>query len=157
MARLAVLEELAGCILCIFGAPGRKEGAASEAVRTALDIQQAWLSLRNVFRARWQKDTAFPTLRMGIGTGPTVLLSGTDAPRKRRRLPEAVRPALELCGRARTGETLVDAETYRESVRTLGKAVTWEARGTLEGAEDLGLVYACRAKKARLRLARRTP
>jgi len=108
------------CLMAIFGAPIAHPDDPLRAVRTALGMRRALLTLKKHWLAgggRFGKPLSLAAFEIGIGinTGPAI--AGNIGSEKRMDytvISDAVNLASRLEGVAKAGEVLISEETYRE-------------------------------------------
>jgi len=116
------------CLMAIFGAPIAHPDDPLRAVRTALGMRRALLTLKKHWLAgggRFGKPLSLAAFEIGIGINTGLAIAGNIGSEKRMDytvISDAVNLASRLEGVAKAGEVLISEETYRE-VRDKVKAV----------------------------------
>lgn len=157
--RGSVAQVLGDKVLVLYGAPRAREDDAEQAVRAALEMQQAALAIENARRRKGRAEEARARLAIGIATGdrpPGGWRVGPKTPQRRRATTAggALRRAMRLATAARPGEVLIDGAT-RAAVASLGAEVlisAWRAGGV---SGEASATYRCERRRARLRLVQR--
>jgi class 3 adenylate cyclase/YHS domain-containing protein len=153
VAHRAVIDKLIGdAIMLLYGVPGARRDDPLRAVRTALDMQQSFLSLRNRWLSAGRPEAAPLGLGVGVATGPVVMAHVGSAVRMDyTAVGEPVNRAAHLCGAAQHGEILVDQESYARSATALEReALFTSTERDLKGLDAVA-VYRCQARRAALR------
>jgi class 3 adenylate cyclase len=124
-------------LMLLFGTPRPRRDAAVRAVRTAVDLQRAFLAVRNRWLAkRWE---AARPLGLGVGVATDLLLiANLDLNRGTAGVPvgEAVTRAARLCRAAATGESLLDDPTYAVVRSVLDEKALFTSREMQRGGES---------------------
>ena len=126
----ALIDKVIGdAIMLLYGVPVQGKDDSVRAVRTALDMQRAFLALRN----RWLRDGRVAagqlSLAVGVATGDVVvanvkspLWTGYTA------IGEPVNRAARLCAAARVADSLIDESTYSSVCTALDGEVLFTSR-----------------------------
>lgn len=114
VAHRAVIDPLLGeAIVLLYGVPVPGRDDPLRAVRTAVDMQRAFLALRNRWLARGEEGVAQVGLAIGVAAGEVVIASvRPGAWFDYRAIGEPVNTAADLCAAARGGETLIDEAAH---------------------------------------------
>lgn len=110
----AVIDTLLGdAIVLLYGVPVPGRDDALRAVRSAVEMQRAFLALRNRWAARGEASVAQVGLAIGAAAGEIVIASlrpgmWLDCTA----VGEPVNTAVDLCTAARGGETLIDEAAH---------------------------------------------
>ena len=148
----ASIERLAGDVLVlVHGVPRPRRDDPVRALRAALDIQGAFLSLRN----RWLREERPSASELGVGvavaTGDVLVTSLETASGETALIGETLKRAERLSGVAQHAEVLVDETTYAAVAESLDSEVMFrQVRSS--GSRDGGTFYRARPQRARLRV-----
>jgi class 3 adenylate cyclase len=150
----AVIDTLLGeAIVVLYGVPSPRRDDPLRAVRTAVDMQRAFLALRNRWLARGEEGISQLGLAIGVAAGEVLIASlrpGTwpDCTA----VGEPVNTAAELCAAARGGETLLDEAAHASTFVRLEGELVFTSR-TLGGrGRNARMVYRVGAQRAGLRV-----
>src|SRR5271156_5273916 len=104
---------LGGAIVLFYGIPIPRRDDSLRAVRTAVEMQRAFLALRNRWLAAGQPDIARLGLAVGAAAGEVLVGSvRPDARLDYTAIGEPVNTAAALCAAAREAETLIDEAVH---------------------------------------------
>jgi class 3 adenylate cyclase len=148
----ASIERLAGDVLVlVHGVPRPRRDDPVRALRAALDIQGAFLSLRN----RWLREERPSASELGVGvavaTGDVLVTSLETGSGETALIGEPLKRAERLSGIAQHAEVLVDEATYTAVAESLDSEVMF--RPVRSGASrDGATFYRARPQRARLRV-----
>jgi class 3 adenylate cyclase len=153
VARRAMIDMLVGeAIVLLFGVPVPRRDDPLRAVRTSVEMQRAFLSLRN----RWLKageDVA--PLGLGVGVAAGEVLVGSVRPGAwldYTAVGEPVNAAVALCTAARGAETLIDEAAHASVSVRLEDELLFTSR-TLGGrGRAARTAYRVQAQRAGLRV-----
>ena len=113
-----IIDKFAGDeIMAYFGAPVYPEDHAWRAVKTALEMQEALVPLRE----RWHSE-ARPDVQIGIGinTGKVIMGNiGSELRMDFTLIGDDVNIGARLCSKAEAGETLISASTYKATYQRI--------------------------------------
>ena len=114
VAQRAVIDTLlGGAIVLLYGVPAPRRDDPLRAVRTAVEMQQAFLALRNRWLARGEDGTRQLGLAIGVAAGEVLIASVRPGEwLDYAAIGEPVNTAAQLCGVARGGETLIDEAAH---------------------------------------------
>jgi len=114
VAQRAAIDTLLGeAIVVFYGMPVPRRDDPMRAVRTAVAMQRAFLSLRNRWLARREEGVAQLGLAIGVAAGEVLIASlRPGAWLDYTAVGDPVNNAAELCGAARGGETLLDEAAH---------------------------------------------
>lgn len=150
----AVIDTLLGeAIVVLYGVPSPRRDDPLRAVRTAVDMQRAFLALRNRWLARGEEGISQLGLAIGVAAGEVLIASlrpgvWPDCTA----VGEPVNTAAELCAAARGGETLLDEAAHASTFVRLEGELVFTSR-TLGGrGRNARMVYRVGAQRAGLRV-----
>ncbi len=152
VANHAGIDRLIGdAVMLVYGVPRPRKDDPIRAVRTALDLQRAFLALRN----RWLKEGRAVGrevgLSIGVASGDVIVASlGAGAPPESTTIGEAVRAASRLCVGARLAESLLDEATYSAVCGPLDREVVFTSREVALKARDSVSGYHVQSRRAGL-------
>ncbi len=155
----AAVDRVVGDVfVVVFQTTGSRQDDSARAVHASIDLQRAYLGLRN----RWQADDSvgdIPViLALGVATGPLILAQIDGVPGVHS-IPfgEPLNRAQELCSRAGGADTLIDEMTYATAHRCLEDAVTFTSCEVAGGGRDRDVVsgYRVQEQRAGLRVVSR--
>jgi adenylate cyclase len=134
VAQRAVVDLLMGeAIVLFYGVPVPRRDDPLRAVRTAVEMQRAFLGLRNRWLAAGDEGIAQLGLAIGVAAGEVLVASlRPSAWLDYTAVGEPVNLAAQLCGAARGGETLIDEAAYASASTRLVDELLFTSR-TLGG------------------------
>ncbi len=97
------------CLVTVFGAPRFNDGAASQAVGSAVSMQRRMVAIN-----KWNSEQGYPSIQMGIGihTGEAILgCVGSSTRMKYDMMGRNVNLASRIEGFTRGGQILISSET----------------------------------------------
>jgi adenylate cyclase len=154
VAHRATIDTLLGdALLLLYGVPAPRRDDPLRAVRTTLDMQRAFLALRNRWLARGEAGAA--SLGLAAGTASGELLIATLRPsawRDYTAVGEPVNAAVRLCGAARAGEHLIDEATYASVHTRLDAELLFTSRAVGGRGREQRPAYRVQARRAGLRI-----
>jgi class 3 adenylate cyclase len=150
----AVIDTLLGeAIVLLYGVPVPRRDDPLRAVRTAVEMQRAFLALRNRWLARGEDGITQLGLAIGVAAGEVLIASvrpGTWLDYTA--VGEPVNAAAQLCGAARGGETLLDEAAHASTFVRLEDELVFSSR-TLGGrSRNARMSYRVSAQRAGLRV-----
>ncbi len=152
----ATIDKPSGsAIQLLYGLADPRPDDAVRAVRTALEMQRAFLGLRNTWRRDGRRRAAGIGLRVGVATGE-VMITGVAPPARSdyAAVGEPVDRAAHLCAASRDAEVLIDAPSHDVVAASLAHDVTFAAVDVDTNGGALS-AYRCRLQRPRLHLVRR--
>jgi class 3 adenylate cyclase len=154
VARRAMVDTLLGdAIVLFYGIPLPRRDDPLRAVRTAIEMQRAFLALRNRWLAAGQPDIGELGLAVGVAAGevlvgrvrPGAWLDYTA-------VGEPVNTAGALCAAARDAETLIDEAVHASASVRLEDEVVFTSRALGGRSRDARTAYRVQAQRAGLRV-----
>jgi class 3 adenylate cyclase len=154
VARRAMVDTLLGdAIVLFYGIPLPRRDDPLRAVRTAIEMQRAFLALRNRWLAAGQPDIGQLGLAIGVAAGevlvgrvrPGAWLDYTA-------VGEPVNTAGALCGAARDAETLIDEAVHASASVRLEDEVVFTSRALGGRSRDARTAYRVQPQRAGLRV-----
>jgi class 3 adenylate cyclase len=154
VARRAMIDTLLGeAIVLLFGVPVPRRDDPLRAVRTSVEMQRAFLALRNRWLAAGEEGIA--PLALGIGVAAGEVLVGSVRPGAwldYTAVGEPVNAAVALCTAARGAETLIDEAAHASVSVRLEDELLFTSR-TLGGrGRAARTAYRVQAQRAGLRV-----
>jgi class 3 adenylate cyclase/YHS domain-containing protein len=152
VANRAGIDRLIGdAVMLVYGLPRPRRDDPVRAVRTALDLQRAFLALRN----RWLKEGRAVGrevgLSIGVASGDVIVASlGAGARPESATIGEAVKAATRLCAGARLAESLLDEATYSAVCGPLDREVVFTSREVSSKSRDSLSGYRVQSRRAGL-------
>jgi len=148
----ATIERLAGDVLVlVHGVPRPRRDDPVRALRAALDIQGAFLALRN----RWLREERPSASELEIGvavtTGDVLVTQLAASSAEHTLIGEPLKRAERLSGLAQRAEVLVDEATYAAVAESLDSEVVFRSLRS-SANRDGAVVYRARPQRARLRV-----
>jgi class 3 adenylate cyclase len=154
VAQRAVIDTLLGeAIVLLYGMPAPRRDDPLRAVRTAVEMQQAFLALRNRWLARGEDGTRQLGLAIGVAAGEVLIASVRPGEwLDYAAIGEPVNTAAELCAAARGGETLIDEAAHASAFVRLEDELLFTSR-TLGGRSRAArMAYRVGPQRAGLRV-----
>jgi class 3 adenylate cyclase len=154
VAQRAVIEPLLGeAIVLLYGVPVPRRDDPLRAVRTAVEMQRAFLALRNRWLTRGEDGITQLSLAVGVAAGEVLIASmRPGAWLDYTAVGEPVNTAVELCAAARGAETLLDDAAHASAFVRLEGELQFTSR-TLGGrGRDTRMAYRVSAQRAGLRV-----
>jgi class 3 adenylate cyclase len=153
VARRAMIDTLLGeAIVLLYGIPVPRRDDPLRAVRTAVEMQEAFLALRN----RWiAAGEGVDALGLSIGVAAGEVLIATMRPGlwfDCTAVGEPVHVAADLCALARGAETLIDEAAHASVSVRLEDELRFAARPLGGRARAARLAYRVRPQRAALRV-----
>lgn len=152
VAQRACIERFAGhALMFLYGIPRPRRDDGARAVRTAVDLQRAFLCLRN----RWLREgrTLAGELRLAVGVASGhVVRARASNEQADRVIGEPVEGAARLSGAAQAGEVLVDEATYGAASAELDKEMVFTSREVALRNHEAVAVYRVQPQRAGLRM-----
>lgn len=138
--------------MLVYGLERPRRHDAARAVSTALDMQRAFLALRN----RWLREGVAPGVELGLGigisSGDVVVAQMGVAGAEHTIVGEAIEMAGHLGIAAPRGEILIDESTYRPASTALDGQVVFTSRElTLKNRKQIA-AYRAQRTRAGLRI-----
>jgi len=128
---------LGDAIMAIYGAPVSYQDDTLRAIRTALDLQQAFVALRDTWTDEEERGLG---LGIGVNTGEAVVGNiGTESLMDYTVVGDAVNVAQRLEELARGGQILISEDTY-QLVRRRARVRPYGSR-ILRGREEETVIY----------------
>lgn len=154
VAHAAAIERVVGDVfVVVVDATGPRRDDSVRGVRAALDLQRAFLALRN----RWQREETLRGgclgLALGVATGPLVLAELEGVPGVHT-VPfgEPLSRANRLCQGARVADILIDEMTYATSRRALERDVSFTSCEVTARSREIVPAYRAQMQRAGLRV-----
>jgi adenylate cyclase len=157
VAHRAMIDMLLGdALLLLYGMPSPRRDDPVRAVRTAIDMQRAFLALRNRWLARGDAGAASLAFCAGTASGEVLIASLRPSlwP-DYTAVGEPVNMAVRLCGAARGGEHLVDEATYASVHTRLESEVQFTSRGVGGRGSEQRPAYRVQVHRPSLRVVPR--
>jgi class 3 adenylate cyclase len=154
VAQGAVIEPLLGeAIVLLYGVPVPRRDDPLRAVRTAVEMQRAFLALRNRWLARGENGITQLGLAIGVAAGEVLIASMRPAAwLDYTAVGEPLNAAAELCAAARGAETLLDEAAHASVFVRLEGELQFTSR-TLGGrGRETRMAYRVTAQRAGLRV-----
>jgi len=154
VAQRAVIDTLLGeAILLLFGVPVPRRDDPLRAVRTAVEMQRVFLSLRNRWLAAAEPDVAGLGLAVGVAAGEVLIGSmRPGAWLDYRAVGEPVNTAAALCVAARGAETLIDEAAHASVSVRLEDVVRFTSRRLGGRSREVRTAYRVQAQRPGLRV-----
>lgn len=154
VAHRAVIEPLLGeAIVLLYGVPVPRRDDPLRAVRTAVEMQRAFLALRNRWLARGEDGIAQLGLAVGVAAGEVLIASiRPGAWIDYTAVGEPVNAAAELCAAARGAETLLDEAAHASTFVRLEGELRFTSRTPGGRGREARTAYRVTAQRAGLRV-----
>ena len=154
VARRATIDTLVGeAIVVLFGVPVPRRDDPLRAVRTAVEMQRAFLALRNRWLAGGEEGIEMLGLSVGVAAGEVLLTSmRPGAWVDCTAIGEPVHAAAELCGMARGAETLIDEAAHASVSVRLEDEMLFSSRPLGGRSRPSRMAYRVRPQRAGLRV-----
>lgn len=158
VANRATIDKLSGnAFVLLFGLPQPGSDDSVRAVRAALEMQRAFLGLRNTWRRDARRRAAAAGLSVGVATGEVAIAAAErPAPSAYTASGAPVTRAAHLCRAARDAEVLIDVATHDAIGPHLDNDVTFGAV-EVEGKGAPQSAFRCQLQRPRLHLVPRRP
>lgn len=142
-------------LMLVYGLPRSRRDDGMRGIRSALDMQSTFLSLRNRWLSSGREDVEQLCLSIGVATG-LVVFAGVDFPPGRGRTPvgEVVDRAARLCQAAAPAECLIDEVTYAAGASGLDKEAIFTSREVALRPRESVSGYRVQRRRAALCLVR---
>ncbi len=155
VAHRACIERLAGqALMFLYGVPRPRRDDGARAVRTALDLQRAFLCLRNRWLREGRAHAGELRLAVGVASGD-VVRARVGNEHADRLIGEPVEVAVRLSAAAQPGEVLVDEATYGAASAELDKELVFTSRDVALRNHEAVAAYRVQAQRAGLRVIAR--
>jgi len=153
----AAIDHVIGdAMMLLYGLPRWRRDDCARAVRTAVEMQRAFLALHNRLVTQGRREVRGLTLRIGVASGDLVSADlASFGVMGRAVLGEVVTRAARLCAAAGPGNVLVDQKTYELSVRACRSAIDFSSTDVSFGRTDQVPAYHCTRCRSGLRLVPR--
>lgn len=154
VAQRAMVDTLLGeAIVLFYGIPIPRRDDSLRAVRTAVEMQRAFLALRNRWLAAGQPDIAQLGLAVGVAAGEVLVGSvRPGAWLDYTAIGEPVNTAAALCAAAREAETLIDEAVHASASMRLEGEVFFTSRALGGRSREARTAYRVQAQRAGLRV-----
>jgi class 3 adenylate cyclase len=159
VAQRAMIDALLGeAMVLFFGIPSPRRDDPLRAVRTALEMQRAFLALRNRWLATGQDDLAQLGLAVGLSAGEVLIGHVRPATRLAyTAVGEPLHTAAALCAAARDAETLIDEAAHASASVRLDSEVIFTARALGGRGRDARTAYRVQPLRGGLRVVPARP
>jgi class 3 adenylate cyclase len=135
----------------LYGMTDARRDDPAKALLTALAVQRAFLSLRNLWMRRADAAAGALALGVGVASGRAILRRGRND-RAAMLSGRPLKRAAQLGGAARPLEVLVDAQTLSTIGRSLDDQVQFTPRRVRPRSARPSIAYRAQAKRPYLRL-----
>jgi class 3 adenylate cyclase len=153
----AMIDTLLGdALVLLYGVPTPRRDDPLRAVRTAVDMQRAFLALRNRWLSRADAGASSLGLAAGTASGEVLIASLRPAAwLDYMAVGEPVSAAVRLCAAARVGEHLIDEATYASVHTRLDAELQFTSRALGGRGRDQRTAYRVQPRRAGLRIVPR--
>jgi class 3 adenylate cyclase len=154
VAHRAMIDTLLGdALLLLYGVPSPRRDDPLRAVRTALDMQRAFLALRNRWLARGEEGATSLGLAAGTASGEVLIASMRPSGwLDYTAVGEPVNAAVGMCAAARAGEQLIDEATYASVHTRLDAELLFTSRAVGSRGREQRPAYRVQPRRAGLRV-----
>jgi len=155
VANRALIDKPAGdALTLLYGLPYTRPDDPVRAVRTGMEMQRAFLGLRNTWLRDARREAATIGLGIGVSTGPLTIAKVRSATGlEYTAVGASLDRAAVLCALAGDAEVFIDRATYAAVATELEKDVSF-SQVDVDREQD-GEAYRCRPLRARLHVVAR--